>query len=82
MNLSEGSEIHFLSPEGYDYTHIKTSKQNEHGSAIDITRQPFYYSIKEGENISGSSTVTINSTSYILIYQNRRFRLYLVKPYT
>ncbi len=69
MNLDDSSEIHFLSPDGYDYSHIKTNNENGNNKTIDIVKQPFYNSILESEDINGSSTVKINSRKYLMIYQ-------------
>lgn len=67
MNLSEGSEIHFISTDGYDFYSIKTDKENAEG--IDVTSLPFYQEIQNSDDENGSSIETINGKRYLTLYQ-------------
>ncbi|NSW89976.1 MAG: methyl-accepting chemotaxis protein [Firmicutes bacterium] len=69
MNLNEGSEIHFISPDGYDYSCVKSGKEDETVTPLDVTSHSFYKSIKESEDINGSSTVSIHKKRYLMLYQ-------------
>jgi methyl-accepting chemotaxis protein len=84
MSFSKGSEIHFISPDGYMYSTIKdteaegnTSKtksidadtEEASSATINVIEQDFYKQVVESGDSNGYSPVKINKTKYLMFYQ-------------
>lgn len=84
MTFSEGSEIHFISPDGYSYSTLKLNEEEEDSSTgevqssdkstdkiakINVLEQDFYKEIVESAETTGFSSVSINKTKYLMFYQ-------------
>lgn len=84
MHFSEGSEIHFVSSDGYSYSVIKsaatevndsesetisTSEEEKGTVGINVTEQSFYKQIVESNELAGHLPVTINKNKYLMFYQ-------------
>jgi len=81
MSFSNGSEIHFISPDGCDYSTIKSEENNSKDSSkseeinevptpkINLLDEDFYKKIVNSEETMGSSTLTINRNKYLMVFQ-------------
>jgi methyl-accepting chemotaxis protein len=65
INLGKGSEVHLITPDGFDLTSTAKAVKNTESS---FTKQPFVSQISASENESGSSTVKFNGKNYLMIY--------------
>jgi len=81
MSFSEGSEIHFISPDGYDYSVVKSNssadnasenQKNDSGNTktanINVVELSYYKQIVESEETSGYLPITANKTKYLMFY--------------